>query len=300
MAKAKEEVVAKEKEATVVKFSLPNEKVYVKPNINNAGWIKNPKHKAFFMMDGAVKEFFAPLQRNGKIKNVLTDEEKDFLEDMLQMNTNDLSVYKKPEDNFWATFSARVSKDVTELNLADPFDYIKYKLLLANTDLIAPNLKSVKNKATYKFYIEKPTETAMFKSQELDKESLAWEAYGMIANDKGKMLDFLRVYGEINKTARAKAHSVNKSSAIELVKSTVKPILAENKEVFYNILKDKNYETKLLLSKAVEKGFVERKGTTYTDKGSSKAFAESFQKGVDFLNNPENSDFRSLLETQIN
>lgn len=278
---------------------LRKEKVYVKPNLRNAGWIKSPKHRAHFMMEGSSKIYMAPLLRNGGIKNVLTDEEKDVLEDALQMDKNDLSVYKKPEDNFWASFKVRVTKETLELNLEDPYDYIKYKILLANTDFIAPSIKDIKNKVTYKFYIERPEEVNQMKAEQLDATTKAWELYGRFTGDKGKMLDFLRVYGEIVASSRSKTHALDKKSNIDLIKGTLAEIVSSNLKAFVNIVEDKNYDTKLFISKAVEQGLLERKNSSYHDKGESKPFAVSFVKAVEYLDNPENQDYRQLLETQL-
>ena len=294
MAKAREEVEVQESNSV-----LRNELVYVKPNLRLSGWVKNPKHRAHFMMDGTNKTYMAPLLRNGSIKNVLTDKEKDFLEEALQMDKNDLSVYKKPDDNFWVTFKVDVSKDTLQLDLSVPYDFIKYKILLANTDFIAPSIKEVKNKATYKFYIERPSEVNAMKAEELDNTTKAWELYGTISSDKGKMLDFLRVYGEINKSARSSAHGLDSKSSVELVKKTLAPIVQDNLAVFISILEDPKYDSKLLLSKAVQTGLIERKNSSYHDKGESRAFAVSFQKAVEYLDHPENGDYRQLIETQI-
>jgi len=90
---------------------------------------------------------------------VLTDSEKAFLEDYMGLEYNALSVYRK-DDNYWFNRQVILRKEDNYLNLRVPDDYIKYKILLANKDNIAPNINTLHNqpKATYKFVLIKESE----------------------------------------------------------------------------------------------------------------------------------------------
>ena len=67
-----------------------------------------------------------------------------------------MSMYKK-ENNFWSDAypnginSVTLHKQDNYFDLSNPVDYIKYKILLANKNLIAPSLQVLEDrpKATY-------------------------------------------------------------------------------------------------------------------------------------------------------
>ena len=126
-------------------------------------WGNNPKHVlAGGMAESAIKTFVVPLLSSGAFKNVLTNAEKDYLEYIMGLEPNALSVYKKV-DNFWSTATEGTINKVTlmkgdnRLDLSNPEDYIRYKILLANNNVVAPSLQALedKPKATYQFVIIK-------------------------------------------------------------------------------------------------------------------------------------------------
>ena len=108
------------------------------------------------MADSAVKTFTVPRLSSGMYVNVLTDDEKACLEQIMNLEYNALSIYKKT-DNFWddsndqAISRVRLTKQDNYLNLSDPEDYIRYKILLANKNYIAPSLEALQDapKASY-------------------------------------------------------------------------------------------------------------------------------------------------------
>lgn len=73
---------------------------------------------------------------------MLTNSEKAFLEEYMGLPYNALSIYKKV-DNYWENSQVRLTKGETPLDLRDPNDYIKYKILLANKDFIAESLSAL-------------------------------------------------------------------------------------------------------------------------------------------------------------
>nr|DAU83986.1 MAG TPA: hypothetical protein [Crassvirales sp.] len=103
--------------------------------------VTNPKHILYGgMAENAVKYFTVPQLESGKLVNVLTDDEKNFLEEIMGLEYNALSIYKK-ENNYWHNRQVRLLKQDNILDLSDPEQYIKYKILLANKDEIAPSLQ---------------------------------------------------------------------------------------------------------------------------------------------------------------
>ena len=107
-------------------FKLPNRKVKVVPIRRKGAWLP-PDHEAAFTFDTAKKKYAAPLVGKNRVAKVLTDAEQEYFEKVLD---RDLNPFKKLEDNYWVTRFVALDKFTTVLNLADPDDYISWKILL--------------------------------------------------------------------------------------------------------------------------------------------------------------------------
>ena len=114
---------------------LRNERVIVRhvPKLTGM-WGNNPKHiLAGGMAEGASRTFVVPRLSSGMFVNILTDKEKAYLEDIMGLEYNALSIYKKV-DNFWDDSNenginkVRLTKQDNYFNLSDPEDYIRYKI----------------------------------------------------------------------------------------------------------------------------------------------------------------------------
>ena len=80
---------------------LRNERVIIRHIPKLGGMVTNPKHILYGgMADNAVKTFTVPRLSSGMYVNVLTDDEKACLEQIMNLEYNALSIYKKT-DNFW-------------------------------------------------------------------------------------------------------------------------------------------------------------------------------------------------------
>ena len=150
MAKEEKLISCLSKERVLIKF-VPKE---------NAMAGNDPKHVLYGgMAETSTRTYVVPMLRSGQLKDVLTKEEKAFLESYLGLEDNALSVYNV-ENNFWKKFKVTVRKDGDSLDLSDGMDYIRYKVLLANTDLIAPSMQALEDrpKSTYEFVLVKENE----------------------------------------------------------------------------------------------------------------------------------------------
>ena len=103
------------------------------------GSITDKQHMLYGgMAENATRTFTVPIiASTGTLKNVLTNAEKAYFEDALGVN---LSVHNK-KDNYWENFKVRLTKSDNILDLSNVDDYLKYKVLLANTQFICPSLE---------------------------------------------------------------------------------------------------------------------------------------------------------------
>ena len=127
--------VAGTTEKTAV-FSLPEETVTVKFIKKSKNGITDKNHVAFGgLLNKAAFTLPARKLDRGHYTNVISKEEKVYLESLMNLEENALSVYRK-EDNFWDTISIRLDKDDQKFNLSDPMDFIKIRVLESYDDLI--------------------------------------------------------------------------------------------------------------------------------------------------------------------
>lgn len=275
------------------KFKLPNEVIIVK-------YIKRKKGMASGdhitedhvisggMLDGSIRKFQAPLLKNGSIANVLTNEEKVFLESATGL---DLSVYK----DFWFDHFVTLFKQDNRLDLSNPMDYISYKILLANKNEIAPSWSERNKKITYDFVIVKDDEEMLENKSSFDKKKEAFKLYGKIEDNKDMLVGILNIL--TNKP-------ISSDSSIKWLQLEVEKFLDKKPEAFINAIKDSSLETKILLNRAVESGYVKVKGNKYaTEDGldlCENSQIATFENAVKYLNNPKHQDVRDIIEAKLN
>lgn len=238
-------------------FELPNKKVVVKPNFNNPGWIKNPRHAAFWKLEGAYDGFTCAMQRNGQLKNPFSKAEIATLSEQLFLDPKELSVYNR--DGLIATRIVRLNKDPRVFNLADPQDYFDLKILLTNEDKVAPSVKDKTKKATYKYYIEDQDDLDEVKATTATISQQAWKEYGKMEEDAIKLISFLKVYGQIFN----KVKKVDANSKLAFLQGQVVDIINENMKAFVEVVTSDEFDTILLISDAISAGVIKQDGRKY-------------------------------------
>lgn len=280
--------------ATVVKkkFTLPKGSVTVKPVIKSTYLIPDTNHRAAFLAPGTKKEYTTPILRNGQYANVLNDEEKEFFESLeggLDMKPGDLSIYKK-EHNFWDEFKIQLTKDGLTLDKSNPYQYIQYKMLLANNEEIASSMEELrsKRKATYKFVLVDTNEEASLSAKEADMEEYAWSLYGAIKNDRTRMFDILRINGR----------KPSLDATDDFLRSLIKNLMKEDLREFVSIADDPNLDVKILITKAVSAGQLTKKGNAYSLPGGDKIGSTLFE-AAQYLSAPENQEILLLIQAKV-
>lgn len=275
------------------KFTLPEKKVKVKPNFENSGWIKNPRHAAFFKVEGAYESYTVAMSRSGQLKNPFTNEEKAHLEEILGYTPNELSVYNK-QGTLNDTF-VRLSKDPLELNLSDPLDFIKYKVLLTNSDRIAPSIKEKNKKATYKFYIEDIEDVIEIQSKSANVQQTAWKEYGKMEDNRGKLTAFIKVYGQVMKMPVTK---INKDTKLEFLQAKVSEIVQNKPKEFVEIVTNESFDMMLLIAEGVETGVIKREGTKYLLAEGDK-LGDTLKAAMAYLSLANSQELTMTIEQQI-
>ncbi len=285
----------KEQEITIAGFKLPDEEVFVKFIKKAKGNVRDEKHIAFGgLLDGNGFTLPAKKLKNNNYANVLTDVEKDGLEELMGLKPNSLSIYRK-DDNYWDKINIRLPKEGASFKLSDPDDYIKVRVLESYTNLIASSIADYNNKrkATYKFMIVRPEEESKIQSTSVDIKQEAYMAFGKIADSNELMEDLLSMYG----IAPAK------NSSKDFLKSEIGKRIEQNPKKFLVVIKDPDYKIKVLLKRAVSEKIIQMSGGLYrTTEGESIAFQNDkadFAGSIRFLKSGEGQDMRLYIESEI-
>jgi hypothetical protein len=243
------------------------------------------------MLNTAFKRFSVPLQRNGAIKNVLTEEEKTYLELSTGLN---LSVY----GDYWTNAYVKLGKeDATNiLDLNNPEDYISYKILLSLTkEDIAPSWADRNLKQTYQFALTKEDEELVESKTKFNIKKEAYKFYGKIEDDKTQVLGILRLM--TNKL-------ISEDSSLEWLQSKLGELVENKSTEFLSVIKDKSLHTKLIINEAIEKDVIVKKGNKYSTVDGldlcNSGEIPTFENAVAYLDNPKNQEVRDIIEAKIN
>ena len=277
---------------------LRNERIIVRHVPKEGGLVTNPKHILYGgMAENAVRYFTVPiLESSGAYKNVLTDDEKAFLEEVMGLEYNALSVYKK-ENNYWSNYQVRLTKQDNFLDLSVPDDYIKYKVLKANSNFIADSLETLqdKPKATYQFVMIREGEEESNESEKLSATMRCYMEYGKIKDDK----DTLKCIIEL-----IDGRPIAANSKIELLQGKINNLIQADSKLFLKIITDPLLSTKVLINKAIEAGIISKRGDQYYLISSNSPLCgnnedPTFNVAARYLNLPKNQELKLSIEAKI-
>lgn len=277
---------------------LRNERIYVRFVPKDNGLPKNHVCSGG-KVDGAGTSFCVPVLRStGQYKNVLTNEEKDFLEEALGLDYNALSVYKK-ENNYWDNYMVRIdrAKEGLHLNLSDPEDYIKYKVLLANSDYVAPSVQERidRPKTTYQFELVRENEEDALETVKMDATMQSYKEFGKIENDQ----DTMRVLVEL---LDARPYSPNEK--VVFLKSRISQLIQNDPKKFLSAITDPLLHAKVLLRRGTEVGVLTKRGDYYYLKSDNSPLCDSGEDptlsvAARFINLPSHQDVKFILESEV-
>ena len=278
---------------------LRNETIYVRFVPKDVGLEK--KHVNWGgKSDGAFVSLCVPLLRStGNYKNILTNDEKDFLEEALGLDFNALSVYKK-ENNYWDNYRVLIpiAKEGLRLNLSNPEDYIKYKVLLANTDIVAPSVteRIERPKSTYQFEIVRESEETDIENIRLDANMRCYKELGKIEGD----IDTMRVLIEL-----LDARPYGPSTKLPFYRSRANALIQSDPKAFLRQITDPLLKIKVIIRRGVEIGKIEKRGDFYYLRSDHSPLCEAGEEptlsvAAKYLNAPSHQDIKFVLEGGVN
>jgi hypothetical protein len=278
------------KETVIVKFvPSPNALVHTKGHVLSGG-----------MADGSTKTYVVPRLRNGQYMNILTDSEMAYLEHIMRLEPGALSIYNKV-NNFWddsneqGVGSVTLHKQNNYLDLSDPIDYIKYKVLLANKDYICPSLQELEDrpKATYQFVIVNENAETQMNLSKNDAKRQSYIQYGKLSEDS----DTLRTILEI-----ITGRPVGSMTKLDFLQAKTMDEIEKDPRRFLTIIKDELLPAKVLIKKSVEAGIVTRRNDLYYYEGQpmcDNGEDSTLTNAARYITNVKRQELKFSLEAKL-
>lgn len=277
---------------------LRNVRIIVRRIPKNHGMVTDPRHVySNGMAEDAVRFFTVPVLRSGAFVNVLTANEKNYLEYVMGLPVNALSIYKK-QDNYWSNRMVRLRKQDNYFDLSVPEEYINYKILLANKDYIAPSFEEYERQPleTYEYYIVEEGAAAKHASKKANRTYECYMEYGAIKDNWEK----LRIIVE-----ELTGKSISSKQSIEYLQEQAFELISNEPARFLEAAKDEYLDTKILLKKAIDAGIIFRRGEYYFLRDNNEPLCNpnedpTFDVAARFVGLPKNQELRFAIEAKVN
>lgn len=267
--------------------------IVVKPILRDSALFDKP----IGMLKGTQMSIDLPIdpQRKSRINIFKNEEERIYLEERLSLPKGALSTFDR-ESKFWNGFIVILTEEELILNLANVTDFLKYRLLLANSDKIAPSWGERNDDGRYRFaLVEKGFEDVEINSKNEIKKK-AYIAFGKIEDSVDKMVDVLNVLG-MKITNRSGISQDGLKAAINRIIEDPNP---ESVRMFVKVLGDKDFDYRVLLDKAIQVKALYRIGKNgYRLPKGEEPIADDTKEMIDWMKNPKNSLKVETIRAQI-
>lgn len=282
---------------------LRNERIIVRHIPKTGGMITNPKHILYGgMAENATKTFTVPRLSSGMYVNVLTDDEKAFLEYIMKLEVNALSIYKKT-DNFWDDTNdkgisrVRLGKQDNYFNLSDPEDYIRYKILLANKNYIAPSLGALQDapKASYQFVIISEGDETKNAKVNMSATMRCYKEFGKVEDDAATLRTIIETID---------GRPLAATSKLEFLQTKANDLIQADSKIFLKVITDPMLPTKVLIKRAIEAGLISNRGNFLYLRSDNTPLCEAGEDptlniAAKYLNNPKHQEVKFSLEARL-
>lgn len=283
---------------------LRNERVIAR-FIEKPGMITNPSHVLYGgMSESSTRSFVVPrLSSTGLFVNVLTNSEKAFLEHVMGLEKDALSIYRK-QNNFWSDANPDgigkvvLHKQDTYFDLSVPEDYIKYKVLLANKNLIASSLQELEDhpKATYQYVLISESSNSKNNLSKMDATMECYMEFGRVRDDADTLRTIIEILERRPLSARIKP---------DYLQGKISEYIQKDPRRFLGIIKDELLPLKVLVKRGVNAGLIGTMGNTYYLKDGNVQLHELGEEGTlnnaaKYLGSVKHQEVKYMLEAKLN
>ena len=273
-------------------FVLPDRKVVITPIIRDGAWVDRTKANSFLFGDSA-KSYCAKTDKYGNIVCPLTNEEREYFEGVFGTDLNP----RLKQDNFWSSIrnNVKLTGETQVLNLSNPDDYIKYKILLQQSDAVAPNGKEKYNKGTYKFSLEEVGFEEKKKSKAFQIKKEAFRVIEKLdSKGFGAKKDFLSVVFDLAKVNKTVPLGVTP----EWIDAELDKMLQTNVDSIIAAHENRDFDEIILLKKAFAARAITKEGSALLTR-DGELMGKSKSEAIIWLKDPENQTKVLIIESII-
>lgn len=283
---------------------LRNERIIVRFVPRETAMIHDKRHVLYGgMAESATRNFVVPrLRSTGLYKNVLTKEEKRYLEHVMGLEEDALNIYRR-HDNFWDDSNengiGRVTlhKQDNYLDLSNPADYIKYKILLANEDKIAPSIQALedKPKATYEFVIISENAETKSNLNKMEATAQCYMEFGAVKDDKERLRVIIELLEKRPTTPQIK---------LDWLQNKVNEYIQKDPRRFLGIITDSLLGAKVLIRRSQEAGLVSMRNNLYYLRQDNSPLCEmgeesTLTNAAKYISAPKHAEIKYMLEARL-
>jgi hypothetical protein len=223
-----------------------------------------------------------------------------YLEHIMRLDPGALSIYNRV-NNYWDDSNEHgfgvvtLHKQNNYLDLSDPLDYIKYKVLLANKDYICPSMQELEDrpKATYQYVIISENAEVQMNLSKNDAKMECFMEYGAIRNDKDTLRAILEILTGRPVTAQTK---------LDFLQAKVMEYIESDSRRFLSTIKDPLLPAKVLIKKGVEAGIITRRNDLYYYDGSPMCEMgedSTLTNAAKYITNVKRQELKYTLEARL-
>ncbi len=285
-----------------IKSPLRNERVTVRMIPRKSDLFEGDNHVlAGGMAESTIMSFTVPKDSSGAFRPVLDDDERKWLEKDMGFESGAMSSHKAV-DNFWSSknpiANVEVGKGGIVLDLSKSEDYIKYKILLANTEVICKSIDLLEHrpKATYRFVLVHKSEELKSMDTRVTTKMECYKTFGKIEDDKYKLKTIIEL---LDNTV------LGDSTNIEWLKEQCITHIDNDAKRFLQIVKDPLLDEKIFVKKCIDAGLVSnRSGRMFIRKGDTpmcdNGEEATLAMAAKWISDPRRQEIRLILEAQMN
>lgn len=298
---AKKSTDKQEVEIPVTKSYLRNSTVKVKPIVRGReGYHKG--HDGEFKFTGCHLKQTLPYSnsRRSYAKIFESDEEREFFENAFNKKPGALTIYDRNNDFWGREFVVTLEKEEKELDLSIPSQMLEYKVLLANTDRVAPNWDVRFKKGSYQYAIISNEQEVDDGLKLAEKREKAMDLFFSVKKSDKKMYDILRLLGK-NPSKAAKDNTQWLKAQLQTIMAQIEKINAQvsNIDDFIKVVEDPHFQEKVFVLDAIDLGEVYKEGTAYYLRDTKAILGRSIPQVVEWFADVRHNEDKLLIETRM-
>jgi hypothetical protein len=272
-------------------------KVRVEPLTKLTSLMENAAKDGAKGYAGTKQVFTLPTTETGAWVEILDkdggDTEKTKFAKALGRKAEDLNFFEpdpnKRHTHFWSKFEVILNPNGIELNMANPVDELKRKVLEVSK-FVAPSWSERHNRGEYKFVILEEDVQAKESLSRSNKIKNGWIEYGKIQESNSKLVNVLKLAGK-NVTPQKANHS-------DFLQAEVSKLVEENPTEFLSIVTDGDFDLKVLISDAVVvKSLLKIAHGKYTLPEGD--VIGNYEETLQYLKDPNNAPVKLKIQAQI-